>query len=104
MKVKIAYTVDLDEIPQKIQDFLKQSEEILYSKEIKDNFKKAKIALDEGNFQGGLESMELVRNKLIETDIRLEDCTRVLVDYQSTITQMNHKKYSEEVPVNDEEQ
>ena len=70
MKVKIAYTVDLDKIPQKIQDFLKESEELLYSKGIKDNFKKAKEALCEDNIQVGLKLMETIRDNLIEIDIR----------------------------------
>ena len=54
MKVKISYTLDLDDVPQKIQDFLNEAEELLYSKETKDGFKKARIAFTENNFQVGL--------------------------------------------------
>ena len=106
MKVKIAYTIDLDDIPQKIQDFLKESEELLCLKEIKDNFKKAKDALTENNFQVGLGLLESIRNKLIETDIKLEDCTNVLVHYQQAISQMDYSKYNDnkEEVSNDEEQ
>tara|TARA_R100000008_G_scaffold68774_1_gene46042 strand:+ start:87 stop:401 length:315 start_codon:yes stop_codon:yes gene_type:complete len=103
MKVKIAYTVDLDEIPQKIQDFLKQSEELLFSKEMKDGFKSAMSAFGEGNLQVGLDTMEAIRNKLIEADIRLEDCTRVLVDYQQAVSQINAEKYKEQEGASNEE-
>ena len=104
MKVKIAYTVNLDEVPQKIQDFLKQSEELLFSKEARDNFKKAMEAFEENNTQVGLELLELIRNNLIEIDIKLEDCTSVLIDYQQTLSQMNFEKYNkqEEVSTNEE--
>ena len=106
MKVKIAYTVDLDEIPQKIQHFLKESEELLYSKEAKDSFKKLKEAFGANNIQVGLEALEKFRDNLIEVDIKLEDCTSLLVGYQQTISQINYKKYSEkeEEESNNEEQ
>ena len=103
MKVKIAYTIDLDDIPQKVQDFLKESEELLYSKEVKESFKKATTAFCEGNLQTGLELMELIRSRLIEADIKMEDCTSVLVDYQKTISQMNYEKYNDEEETSNDE-
>ena len=80
--------------------------ELLCLKEIKDNFKKAKDALTENNFQVGLGLLESIRNKLIETDIKLEDCTNVLVHYQQAISQMDYSKYNDnkEEVSNDEEQ
>ena len=82
-------------------------DELLGNKETTDGFKKARAAFTEDNFQVGLKLMELIRDKLIESDIKLEDCTNVLVDYQQAISQLNYKKYSqkeEEAPANDEEQ
>lgn len=106
MKVKIAYTVDLDEVPRKIQDFLKQSEELLFSKGARDDFKRVTKAFEENNTQVGLELLESIRNNLIEIDIKLEDCTSLLIDYQQAISQINYKKYNtkEEATSDDEEQ
>ena len=104
MKVKIAYTVDLDEVPQKIQELLTQSEELLFSKKTKDNFKKIKEVFAGNNTQAGLELLEAVRNNLMEIDIKLEDCTSVLIDYQRAVAQMNYDKHNEQGEVvNDEE-
>tara|TARA_Y100000593_G_scaffold92801_1_gene185596 strand:- start:2029 stop:2340 length:312 start_codon:yes stop_codon:yes gene_type:complete len=101
MKVKIAYTVDLDEVPKKVKDIVKEAETLLSSK--KSIFQKFNSFLDDDNTQKGIETLESLRSDLIEADYKLMDCRELLVDYQQAISQINTEKYKEQQEVQDEE-
>ena len=77
MKVKISYTVELDEVPNQVYKHL---------------FDKTSMSLDrtlesvlelirEGNIQGALEDIDLFRKDLAKLDLKLDDAQSILDGY-----------------------
>jgi len=77
LKVKISYTVELDEVPNQVYKHL---------------FDKTSMSLDrtlesvlelirEGNIQGALEDIDLFRKDLAKLDLKLDDAQSILDGY-----------------------
>ena len=87
MRVNITYSIEMDEIPEKVLDFLQGA-----------SSKSADIVHDiddiafcmEGNFsiEKALEQIDKVRRDLANIDHTMLDCTEILHGYQKALVQL----------------
>ena len=87
MRVNITYSIEMDEIPEKVLDFLQGA-----------SSKGADIIHDiddiafcmEGNFsiEKALEQIDKVRRELANIDHTMLDCTEILHGYQKALVQL----------------
>ena len=87
MKVSIRYSIELDEIPEKVLGFLQGA-----------SSKNADIVHDiddvvfcmEGNFsiESALKQIDKIRRDLANIDLTLLDCTEILHGYQKALVQL----------------
>tara|TARA_R110000824_G_scaffold6612_2_gene30538 strand:+ start:5853 stop:6254 length:402 start_codon:yes stop_codon:yes gene_type:complete len=87
MKVSISYTVDFEDVPE---EMLKMTHRALNEYE-NINFSDLGKALEEKNYGIAIEEIHLLRTKLAEVDIHLNDVASILNGYMKT-------KYSEAQP------
>ena len=86
-KVKITYAVDLDKVPNKVQELITESYYWLSSALIS----LEDLRLDDGtaNFQKTLEKVDKIRRALADVDQRLDDCTAVMSGYHKTMIDLS---------------
>jgi hypothetical protein len=77
MKVKISYTVELDEVPNQVHKHLRNQSDMSLDK-ILDGILKL---IHEGNIQGALEDIEFFRQDLAKLDLKLSDSQSILDGY-----------------------
>jgi len=82
-RVRISYTVNLDEVPERISSLMDEAGDSLASLPTS-LFSAAKDLSDDGKVAEALKHIDEVRTKMMEADMRLEDCMSLLVNYQST--------------------
>ena len=77
MKVKISYTVELDEVPNQVYKHLLDKFPLSF-----DEVHKGILDLiREGNIQGALEDIDLFRRDLAKLDLKLDDAQSILDGY-----------------------
>ena len=86
MRVKLAYTVELEEVPEKVKEFLDASVHCLAtaSSDLMD------VTVIE-HVDITLNKIDSIRQRLALVDSRLEDCSHALAGY-------NHAKMQEHIP------
>lgn len=82
MNVRISYTVDLEEIPEKVNYILNEC-----NKELSELSKKLKIHVERTNCVSAIESIEDIRKKMLRVDNKLGDCYSILVGYNRAIAE-----------------
>ena len=89
MRVKISYTVELEEIPQKISALVTEAaQELLHATE--DGMGEFKqLLLEDGNLPRAIERVGELRKSLMKADVQLSDCVQLLVDLQVTLAQLS---------------
>lgn len=87
-RVKFSFTVDLDEVPERISSLIKQAGDTLAA-ESSDLHEGAASLLDGGNLAQVLLSVNQARIALMGADLRLEDCQLLLASYQSTQAELS---------------
>ena len=95
-RVRISYTVDMDEVPVRIAMLLREvqvkCDHVL--KEVKD----AATTLErESNIEKTWNSIDSVRQEMMKTDLRLEDCQELLSSYQAALAQLKAPQPPEEI-------
>lgn len=75
MKVQMQYTVDLNEVPFKIEELVKSCEKQLR------NLSLIVGSLDTTDHEQFLERLDVVRKRLFSVDNRLGDCSSLLEGY-----------------------
>ena len=93
MRVRVGYTIDLEEIPQKVClliDDLQLNKLNELSKLIRTDL------LEKGNISSSLEKLQEIRNNLLKIDVRTEDCIKILVGYQKYLSEMNNPPAEDE--------
>ena len=89
MKVKLSYTVDLDDVPGEINHLLeKAQDEINTISSAVNGLKETK----DRSVEDAVKLLEEVRTLMVEADIVLEDCQSILSGYLSA-------KYSKDLQV-----
>ena len=77
MKVKISYTVELDEVPHQVFKYLHNQNDMSLDKTLEGVLKLIK----EGNIQGALEDIDFFRKDLAKLDLKLDDAQSILDGY-----------------------
>jgi len=80
MKVKISYTVDLDDVPNEINPLIEKAK-----KNIDGAFKSISELkkLKDHSTEGAIVGIEDIRKAMMEADLALGDCESILVGYLS---------------------
>ena len=88
MKVKIALTVDLEEVPGKTDPlFDRCSEDIKKVEEMLVNLKEIR----EASIEKTIGQIDEIRKIMMDIDLALEDCDAMLTGYLQTISSLNSK-------------
>tara|TARA_R100000008_G_C3553607_1_gene151894 strand:- start:715 stop:1008 length:294 start_codon:yes stop_codon:yes gene_type:complete len=89
MRVKISYTVDLEDVPHKIANIVQEcaSKVISSTSEVEEQFSKELI--ENGNIKVSVESLTALRQALFKADQQLEDCCSLLNNLQKAYTTIN---------------
>ena len=88
MKVKIALTVDLEEVPGKADPlFDRCSEDIKKVEEMLANLKEIR----EASIEKTIGQIDEIRKIMMDIDLALEDCDSMLTGYLQTISSLNSK-------------
>ena len=91
MKVTIQYSIDLEDIPNKVRDFLMTSAQKSQSIEAGIRYT---ISLMEDNMSIAeqLKRIDEVRKEMADIDITLMDCSEILHGYQKALVQLREPK------------
>lgn len=81
MKVKLSYTVDLDDVPNEVKTILNIKTNLEYSNLMDGVYE----ALNQKNYFIAIEKIESLRQKLNSVDIVLNDCQSILTGYTKAI-------------------
>lgn len=81
MKVKLSYTVELDDVPNEVRRILDLRTSIPYVT-ILDSVHKA---LEDKNYTLAIEKIESLRHRLNSVDIVLNDCQQILTGYTKAL-------------------
>ena len=99
MRVKISYTVDLDDIPSKVAKLLDDAQ--VKSSVFHENLKSAARKVQNNNPSGAIKELEKLRELLFVSDNFITDSINILTGYQSALVSESKQ---EEVNVEDSEQ
>ena len=91
-KVKIAYTIDLEDIPEEVSGMLQKS---YWS--MKSATDKLDQPVTKNNVAGVIEMIDNVRRSMAEIDLRLEDLYSILYGYHQTMNQDPSKFNTKEI-------
>ena len=96
MKVTIQYSVDLEDIPNKVRDFLTTSAQ--KSQNIEAGIRYT-ISLMEDNMSidEQLKRIDEVRKEMADIDLTLMDCSEILHGYQKALVQLREPKQQMEM-------
>ena len=101
MKVNIQYSIDLEEIPNKIRGFLVESARkseaieagIMYTISLID---------DNMSIEEQLKRIDVVRREMADIDLALLDCSEILHGYQKALVQLREPQLPAEGNYDDE--
>ena len=96
MKVTIQYSIDLEDIPNKVRDFLMTSAQKSQSIEAGIRYT---ISLMEGNMSidEQLKRIDEVRKEMADIDLTLMDCSEILHGYHKALVQLREPKQQMEM-------
>tara|TARA_R110000824_G_scaffold305010_7_gene492810 strand:- start:603 stop:950 length:348 start_codon:yes stop_codon:yes gene_type:complete len=84
MKVKIAYTVDMDDVPMKSAELLESAKESLEKSLEMVSTAFERIGLNKDSL-GALESIDEARQKMFDADALLDDVSHIVFSYGQTV-------------------
>ena len=93
MKVKIAYTVEHDEIPAEIAKFLEKAQESFYKngESLSELSNKLKHAFDVNNLEAYADQLHNVRVSFVGIDTVLADCADVFAGFKQLLDDQAEK-------------
>ena len=77
MKVKISYTVELDEVPNQVYKHLRNQSDMSLDKVLEGILQ----LIREGNIEGALQDIDFFRRDLAKLDVKLDDAQSILDGY-----------------------
>ena len=91
MKVRIQYTVEIEDIPQEVDGLVKKA--LCQLADASDTVN----SLDAGgNFSKFLEMVESARSQALKADMLLDDCSKIISDYAAAIHAASEGEENEE--------
>ena len=101
MKVTIQYSIELDEIPDKVRGFLMKAAQ--ESSEIEAGIKYAISLMDDNiSIDEQLKRIDLARRRMAGIDLTLLDCSEILHGYQKALVQLREPQLPTEGSYDDE--
>lgn len=97
-RVKISYTIDLEEIPKKISNFLNESKNILKHILDKDLVEAETNLTTKENVIKTLQNIEDIRQSMISIDFRLEESYGILLGYQKALLELKSSSFEKQTP------
>ena len=91
MKVTIQYSVDLEDIPNKVRDFLMTSAQKSQSIEAGIRYT-ISLMEDSMSIDEQLKRIDEVRREMADIDLTLMDCSEILHGYQKALVQLREPK------------
>ncbi len=90
-RVRIAYTVDLDEVPERISSLMKEVSTKLVAQG--GALERSATSLAErGGIKEVIDRIEEARLQLMGVDLRLEDCQELLTSYQAAQVELARRQ------------
>jgi hypothetical protein len=96
MRVKISYTVDLEEVPEKVHTLVDQAVEAAISRLEETNHTFKAHLLEKGNLQSSIDTLNSLREFLFKADQQLSDCANLLSNLQQAYITINQDEASDE--------
>jgi|TARA_R110000851_G_scaffold98478_1_gene213123 hypothetical protein len=96
MRVKIAYTVEIDEIENEVKEIMQKA--LLSMEEAHNESHQATINLEAGESDVALivQAFDSARRKLSKADMVLADCQEILMGYRATLQKIKQEVESGE--------
>lgn len=85
MRATISYSVNFDDLPEKIAGLISEAIEELSNKAVKDLSCAHKEIQQNNNVNASVKKIDNVREKLADIDTRLSECTNILLGYQKAL-------------------
>jgi len=92
MRVKISYTVDLEEVPQKVRTIVDEAVEAALGQLTETNHSFLTNLIEKGNVQSSIEDLNSLREVLFKADQQLADCCELLNNLQKTHAAINESE------------
>ena len=102
MKVKIAYTVELEDIPKEISEMLNNG--VAAIEDAADVYKKAQrfvSVMEDEEVADTLKDLEFIRRKLEKVDTIVGDCQSILQGYDSALKQIKEQQQEKQDEIKD---
>ena len=87
MRVNISYSVELDDVPKKVVEFLAEVNEKIHS--LSEAYESCSGAMGKKNYTVAMEQMAAARDVLASMDTQLDDCMHIVAGYSKTIADMS---------------
>ena len=101
MKVNIQYSIELEEIPNKVREFMLDMAE--KSQEIEAGIRYAISLMDDNmSIDEQLKRLDQVRREMADIDLTLLDCSEILHGYQKALVQLREPQNMTERNYDDE--
>jgi len=89
MRVKISYTVDLEEMPERVDALVDEA-----TRELQKGLESGReefnhLLMKHGNLEKSIKRVDEMREALLKADLQLSDCTQLLVKLQGLRAQLN---------------
>ena len=101
MKVSIQYSIELDEIPTKVREFLTRAAQESDSIEAGIRYT-ISLMDDDKSIDEQLKRIDLVRREMADIDLALLDCSEILHGYQKALVQLREPQLPAEGSYDDE--
>ena len=96
MRVNLSYSIDIEDVPNKILEFLDEVE--TQRQELKEISESVSGAIKERNYIVATEQAGAMCDVLASIDMRLDDCMSILGGYSKTLTDIARKETKTEYP------
>ncbi len=93
-RVRISFTVDLDEVPKRISSLMKEVEAV-FDTEAHILGQSADDLIVKGNIKEIVDRINHARTRLMGADLRLEDCQNLLMSYQAAQADLSREQQPE---------
>tara|TARA_Y100000592_G_C5432350_1_gene298994 strand:+ start:777 stop:1151 length:375 start_codon:yes stop_codon:yes gene_type:complete len=86
MRVNISYSIEFDDVPSKVLEFMKEAD--TGGGELTEIYESIVGAIDKKNYTVAVEQMAAMRDILASIDARLDDCMHIMAGYSKTLAEM----------------
>ena len=102
MRVNVTYSIELEEVPNKVSEILVEAYPNLVR--LQDRIQEADTSLKAGHasIEDELNKIDTIRRELANVDFKMMDCAEILHSYQSALVTLREQKMKGAGATNDE--